>query len=212
MALEPDLIVLLGDYVSGIRPKQWTNLSLTTWTEALSGLKAPLGTYAVLGNHDCRFGAKGVTRHLEAAGIAVLHNRARLLRTQTGARIWLAGLGDQRAVSLGGGRFQGEDDLAGTMQQVRGETDPLILLAHEPDIFPEIPARVDLLLSGHTHGGQVRIPVLGAPHVPSRHGRQYVYGHFVEDGRQMIVSGGLGCARLPIRFGMPPEIAIIEVA
>ncbi|MCP4314654.1 MAG: metallophosphoesterase [Hyphomicrobiales bacterium] len=211
-SLKPDLIVLLGDYVSGIQPKKWTNLSPTAWTNALSDLKAPLGTYAVLGNHDCRFGAEGVTRHLETAGIPVLHNTATLLKTQTGARLWLAGLGDQRAVSLGSGRFLGEDDLAGTMRQVRGDTDPLILLAHEPDIFPAISSRVDLLLSGHTHGGQVRLPILGTPHVQSRHGQRYVYGHFVEDDRQMIVSGGLGCARLPMRFGIPPEIAIIEVA
>lgn len=211
-ALKPDLIVLLGDYVSAIQPLQWTSLSPAIWAGALSVLNAPLGTYAILGNHDGRFGTETVTRHLEGAGIPVLHNRSILLKSQTGARLWLAGLGDQRAVPLGQGRFQGDDDLAGTMRQVRGETDPLILLAHEPDIFPEISSRVDLLLCGHTHGGQIRLPFLGAPHVPSRYGQRYAYGHYVENGRQMIVSGGLGCTRLPVRFGMPPEIVIIEVA
>ncbi|MEM6464320.1 MAG: metallophosphoesterase [Pseudomonadota bacterium] len=210
-ALNPDLIVLLGDYVSAVWPKEWSNPPLEAWSAPFSGFQAPLGTFAVLGNHDCRWDSTDVTLHLEKAGIPVLHNRAIELRTAAGAHLWLAGLGDQRVKHLGSGRYLGEDDLAGTMEQIKGETDPLILLAHEPDIFPEVPSRVDLLLSGHTHGGQVRLPGLGTRFIPSRHGPRYVYGHFVEDGRQMIVSGGLGCSKLPIRFRMPPEIGLIEI-
>ncbi|MEX3008289.1 metallophosphoesterase [Hoeflea sp. TYP-13] len=210
-ALEPDLIVLLGDFVSGFKPSQWTDLPMNVWTKALSALRAPLGTFAVLGNHDCQLDGKGVTRHLERAGIPVLHNRAIQLKTNTGARLWLAGLGDQRVIKLGNGRYRGEDDLAGTMRQIRGETDPLILLAHEPDIFPDVPPRVDLMLSGHTHGGQIRLPFVGAPHIPSRHGQRYAYGHVVEEDRQLVVSGGLGCTHLPARLSVPPEIVIIDV-
>jgi predicted MPP superfamily phosphohydrolase len=83
-------------------------------------------------------------------------------------------------------------------------------MAHEPDVFPKVPARVSLTVSGHTHGGQVRI--FGyAPIVPSRYGSRYVYGHVIEEKRNLIVSGGLGCSSLPIRFGSPPEIVVIEL-
>ena len=84
------------------------------------------------------------------------------------------------------------------------------MLAHEPDVFPRVPDRVAVTLSGHTHGGQVRL--LGySPVVPSRFGNRYAYGHVREDGRHLIVSGGLGCSILPVRFGMPPEIVIVEL-
>jgi hypothetical protein len=96
------------------------------------------------------------------------------------------------------------------MSQVR-DSAPVILMAHEPDIFPEVPDRVALTVAGHTHGGQVR--VLGyAPIVPSRFGDRYVYGHIVEQGRNLIVSGGLGCSGVPIRFGSPPEVVVIELS
>jgi predicted MPP superfamily phosphohydrolase len=86
----------------------------------------------------------------------------------------------------------------------------VILLAHEPDVFPRVPERVALTLSGHTHGGQVRI--LGySPIVPSRYGNRYAYGHIVERDRHLVVSGGLGCTGLPVRFGVPPEIVQVDV-
>ncbi len=211
-SLKPDLIVLLGDYVSGMESLgRWTELPMAEWSQALSGLSAPLGTFAVLGNHDCWRDSETVRRHLEEADIAVLHNVAVKLRTTAGARFWLAGLGSQRAQKLDRRRYRGDDDLNGTLEQVAGDTEPVVLLAHEPDLFPDIPPRIDLMLSGHTHGGQVRIPGLGALYVPSRHGRRYAYGHFVEKSRHLIVSGGLGCSGLPIRFGMPPEIGLVEI-
>ena len=87
---------------------------------------------------------------------------------------------------------------------------PVILLAHEPDIFPKVPWRVSLTLSGHTHGGQVRL--FGySPVVPSRFGNRYAYGHVVEHDRNLIVSGGLGFSILPVRFGMRPEILAIDL-
>ena len=87
---------------------------------------------------------------------------------------------------------------------------PVILLAHEPDIFPQVPERVSLTLSGHTHGGQVRL--LGySPMVPSQYGNRYAYGNVVEEGRHLIVSGGLGTSILPVRFGVPPEIVLLDL-
>ena len=115
-----------------------------------------------------------------------------------------------------GRRILGVDDLPGTLAKVTDDA-PVILMAHEPDIFPSVPDRVAVTLSGHTHGGQVRL--LGySPIVPSRYGRRYAYGHVVEHrdgsdgaGRNLIVSGGLGCSILPVRFGMPPEIVLLEL-
>ena len=86
-----------------------------------------------------------------------------------------------------------------------------MLAAHEPDIFPKVPARVSLTLAGHTHGGQVALPVVGRMIVPSAYGQRYAYGHVVEDGRHLIVSGGLGCSMIPVRFGVPPEVVVIDL-
>ena len=88
---------------------------------------------------------------------------------------------------------------------------PVILMAHEPDIFPDVPDRVCLTLSGHTHGGQVRL--FGwSPVVPSRYGNRYAYGAIQEGGRHLVVSGGIGCSIAPIRFGMPPEITVVDLS
>ena len=107
--------------------------------------------------------------------------------------------------------FDGVDDLAGTLAKVTDDA-PVILLAHEPDIFSErARPRRRSRCRGHTHGGQVR--VFGySPMVPSRYGNRYAYGHIVEDDRHLIVSGGLGCSILPVRIGVPPEIVMVDVA
>ena len=128
-----------------------------------------------------------------------------------GPAFWLAGIGDQLAYPLGFGRFQGVDDLPGTLAQIPEDGRPIVLLVHEPDIFPAVPARVSLTLAGHTHGGQVDLPFIGRPIIPSRYGQRYAYGHVVEDDRHLIVSGGLGCTGLPVRFGVPPEIVLVEL-
>ena len=105
--------------------------------------------------------------------------------------------------------FTGLHDLGGTLAKV-GDEAPVILLAHEPDIFPEVPDRVTLTLSGHTHGGQIRL--FGySPVVPSRFGNRYAYGHVVEGSRNLIVSGGLGFSIAPIRFGVRPEILAVDL-
>lgn len=210
-ALKPDVIVLLGDYVAGLKRFRSAIVPMKQWSDALSSLRAPLGVHAILGNHDWWVDGPAVSGHLERVGIQVLENRAFSIMLPSGSQLWLAGLGDQLAIPLGRGRFRGVDDLDGTLAQITDDHSPVILLAHEPDIFPEVPDRVDLTLSGHTHGGQVRLPFFGSPVVPSRFGQRYAYGHIVEKNQQLIVSGGLGCSMLPVRFGVPPEIVMIEV-
>ena len=104
----------------------------------------------------------------------------------------------------------GHADLARAMAGIaRGV--PTILLSHSPDIFPSVGQNVALTLSGHTHGGQIVLPVIGALSTESRYGRRYAHGHIEENGHDLIVSAGLGTSILPLRIGMPPEIVVITV-
>jgi len=218
--LQPDVVCLLGDYVSGMRLVT-SYVSSADWAQALKILKAPLGVHAVLGNHDywedLRFqrsaGAGNIaTEALRGVGIRTYINEVARLE-KDGHSFWLAGPGDQLALrpgqSFGRKRMSGIDDLPGTMAQIK-DASPIILMAHEPDIFPQVSSRVGLTLSGHTHGGQV--DVFGwRPVAASRGSRRYPAGHFREGARDLIVSRGLGCSGLPIRFGVPPEINLIEL-
>ncbi|AMY02746.1 metallophosphoesterase [Mesorhizobium ciceri] len=217
-ALQPDVIVLLGDYIAGM-PLVTGPVTPSQWASALSDLKAPLGVLSILGNHDWwadgfaqRAGAGPTVarKALEKVGIPVLENDVVRLE-KDGHGVWIAGLADQLALLPIRDRagFTGLDDLDGTLAKV-SDTSPIILLAHEPDIFPKVPWRVSLTLSGHTHGGQIRL--FGySPVVPSRFGNRYAYGHVVENDRNLIVSGGLGFSILPVRFGMRPEILSIDL-
>lgn len=218
-SLKADITVLLGDYVAGHR--QVTRfIPCSEWAPVLAGLRAPLGVHAVLGNHDywddktVQRDGQGTTiarRGLEAAGIPVYENDVARL-THAGRPFWLAGLGDQLAW-LPARRFRpvrriGVDDLAATLGKVTDDA-PVILLAHEPDVAMRVPARVALQLSGHTHGGQIRL--FGwSPVVPSRYGEKFAYGH-ARTHCDVVVSGGLGCSIMPFRLGMPPEIVLVTL-
>ena len=208
-ALQADLIVLLGDFKAWYGYFKSEPVADPLWAAELSRLKAPLGTWAILGNHDWWHDLAGVRSALAGVDIPLLENNAVLLG-ESGRRFWLAGLGDQLAHRLGHGEFRGVDDLPGTLAQIKTD-DPVLLLAHEPDIFPDVPARVALTLAGHTHGGQIRVPLIWPYYVPSRYGARYAYGHVVEDGRHLIVSGGLGTSIIPARLGVPPEIVHVTL-
>jgi predicted MPP superfamily phosphohydrolase len=207
-ALGSDVIVLLGDYFA-------THMFITehiahpVWAAELARLRAPLGTWAIYGNHDWWYDIDGVRDALAGVRIPVLENDAVMLG-EGANRFWLAGIGDQIAYRLGGNRFRGVDDLPAALARVSSD-DPVVLLVHEPDIFPRVPESVALTLAGHTHGGQVRLPFVWPMFVPSGYGARYAYGHIVEDGRHMIVSGGLGTSIVPARLGVPPEIVRIEL-
>ncbi|WPP04562.1 metallophosphoesterase [Methylocella tundrae] len=213
-ALQPDIVFLLGDF-SGGHTILTEAVMPDEWGEALSVLKAPLGVYAVLGNHDWLHGplpnmpgddAAGVRNALRAANIRVLENDAVRL-TKDGQPFWLAGLGDQLAGPKDRPFGGGVDDLPGTLALIT-DSAPVIMLAHEPFVFRRMPARVDLTLCGHTHGGQVNLP-----HVQARYARAFsnlVYGHIIEQNRNLIISGGLGTSHVPVRFMRPPEL--VEVA
>ena len=208
--LEPDLVVLLGDYVSSLRRFRVGIVPISAWSRALRGLSAPLGVHSVLGNHDWWTDGPGVWHGLEDNDIQVLENKAVRIAAKDRPAFWLAGLGDQLA-DRRAGTYEGRDDLPATLAGIPDDGAPVILLAHEPDIFPTVPDRVALTLCGHTHGGQVNLPFIGRPVVPSHYGQRYAYGHIVEGGRNLVVSGGLGCSGVPVRLGVPPEIVLIDL-
>lgn len=215
-ALEPDAHLMLGDYAVSHRFVT-RKASATDVAAAARELKSPLGTFAIMGNHDwwadkaAQKSGHGPTigqKALEDAGIPVLENKAiRVLKE--GMPLWFSGTGSIVALWRRGRGLVGVDDLPSTLAQVTDDA-PIIHLAHEPDMFTQIPPRVSLTLSGHTHGGQVRL--LGySPIVPSSYGNRFAYGHVEENGRHLIVSGGLGCSMLPVRLGVPPELVLLEL-
>ncbi len=216
-SLDPDIVFLLGDFNAGHRfvtgpvyPAQWA--------EALSILSAPLGIYAILGNHDWWHGAlprmrsdegESVRRALRHANFKVLENEA-VSVVKDSQSFWVAGLGDQLAYPTGPRRYAGFDDLAGTLAQATDGA-PVLLLAHEPFIFHRVPERVSLTLCGHTHGGQINLPIVTEYFTESEFGMDKVYGHIVEGGRHMIISAGLGTSIAPVRLFRPPEIVIVTI-
>jgi predicted MPP superfamily phosphohydrolase len=206
--LGADLIVHLGDHEATHRFIT-EHVPPDAWAEALKRLTAPLGFYSILGNHDWWFNAQAVRQAVTRAGIPILENDVVHL-DKGGRKFWIGGIGDQIAHYIRPYTFEGVDDLPGTIAKMTTE-DPAILLVHEPDIFVRVPDRISLTLAGHTHGGQINIPGLPNPFVPSEFGDRFRYGHIIEDGRHMIVSGGLGTSKIPVRFGVPPEIVLVKL-
>jgi predicted MPP superfamily phosphohydrolase len=208
IGLRSDLVVVLGDYFATHRFIT-EHVPHAAWAAELARLKPRYGTYAILGNHDWWHDPDGVRAALRQFNIPELKNDAVLLG-ERGARFWLAGIDDQLAHYVSHGNFRGEDDLPGTLAKVKTD-DPVILMVHEPDIFPDVPSRVALTLAGHTHGGQIRLPYIPPVWAPSAYGARYAYGHIVERDRHMIVSGGLGTSQVPVRIGVTPEIVRVTL-
>ncbi len=195
----PDLILLAGDYViQGVFGG--TPVSPEEIASVLGGLQAPAGVYAVLGNHDYWWGAEAVRMSLQDSGIPVLEDEAVHVRGQ-GFDFWLVGISDW---------WEGKHDIARALARIPGG-EVAIAFTHNPDVFPEIPRRVALTLAAHTHGGQVCLPLIGSPIVPSVYGQRFAAGIIEEGGRHLFVTPGLGTSIFPVRFGVPPEISIVEL-
>jgi hypothetical protein len=195
----PDLVALLGDYadpaVTGghrVEPEEIARV--------LAGLRAPLGRFAVLGNHDWHEHGGAMPRALRGEGITVLENDATRAEGAA-APLWVAGVADATT------RTPRLDE---TLAVVPGDQ-PVLLLSHNPDVFPHVPARVALTLAGHTHGAQVDLPLVRDKVTPSAHGARYTNGHQVEGGRHLFVSPGVGTSRFPIRFRARPEIQLLRL-
>lgn len=199
LAAEPDLVLLLGDYViRGVLGGSY--VAPEAIAEELDRLVAPMGVYAVLGNHDWWDDPERVTRALEAGGISTLEDLA-VPRSRGRCNFWLAGVSDL---------WEAPHDVERALSRAP-EDATILAFTHNPDIFPEIPERVALTLAGHTHGGQVALPWLGRPVVPSEHGERFAIGHVRERGRDLFVTSGLGTSILPVRFRVPPEVSIVTI-
>ena len=194
-SLSPDLVMLAGDYVhrSGryIRP----------CFQALSQLSSRWGVFGVMGNHDYWEGDEESRNAMARAGIVELRNTGTWLQ-YAGARLRLAGVGDL---------WTDRQDLDAALGDAV-DNDTALLLSHNPDYVEEITDhRVGLVLSGHTHGGQVVLPLVGAPRVPSRFGQKYLEGLVVGPQCQVYVSRGLGTVTPPVRFCCRPEIVLLTL-
>jgi uncharacterized protein len=196
-ATRPDLVAMLGDAIDRT-VVGGSVVSADAVGRELAGLRAPLGTVAVLGNHDWANDGPGVLRALREAGLTVLENQATEL-TARGTTFCVAGVADAT---------ERLPDVYATLRGVPAER-PVLLLSHNPDVFPQVPPRVSLTMSGHTHGGQIDLPLLRRRAIPSRFGDRYARGHVVEEGRHLFVTSGVGTSRWPVRFLRPPEIVVL---
>jgi uncharacterized protein len=193
--LEPDLVALTGDYVTFSRSYIWPV------ARVLGGLRSKLGIFAVLGNHDFSVDPEEMTKALEAQRIRVLRNTHFALHAGHG-RLWILGVDDL---------WWNAADLEAGIRHTPAH-DPKILLCHNPlGIRLAVEHKIDLVLSGHTHGGQVRLPVVGALYARSKLGKRFVEGWNQLDGTQIYISRGIGKVVVPLRVGCPPEIACLRL-
>ncbi len=195
LALCPDLIVLGGDY--SLKESKY----IRPCFDAMAGLKAPLGVYGVLGNHDYWHGLSETRDGFAAAKIGELTNRGVWLE-RGGSRFRLAGVDDL---------WMGKVDITGAVGDA-GENDACLLVSHNPDVAEKMrDPRVGLMLSGHTRGGQVVVPAGGAPFVPSHYGQKYLKGLVKAPHTSVYVSRGLGTTSAPFRVGSRPELTLITL-
>lgn len=196
-AQQPDLVALLGDFVdrgAGLHPIAPADVArrLVAW-------RAPLGTVAVLGNHDWSRAGARMSAALREAGIATLENEAHPI-IRDGVRLWIVGVADLRSRT---------PSLRPLDEVPDGE--PILLLTHDPDVFLRAPRRVALTLAGHTHGGQVNLPLLRRRFIPSREGPRFRAGLVERDGRLLFITSGVGVTGIPARLFALPEIAVLEL-
>jgi len=195
-ALAPDIVLLAGDFVSDKRISTRA-YSLAEALAPLARLRARLGIVAVLGNHDRWRDAAEARQALARIGIRVLDNDA----VQAGP-LAIGGLDDA---------FTDHADPGAAVTAMRGLTGARIMLSHSPDPFPNLPADVALMLAGHTHCGQVRLPFIGAISTMSDHGDRYACGLIRENGRILVVTAGLGTSILPLRLGAVPDMWLLRL-
>lgn len=193
---DADVVLLAGDYVI-LSVFLGEYISADAVAGHLRALTARKPVYGVLGNHDWWKDGDKVRASMEAAGVTMVENRAVPVSVR-GCEFWLAGIGDL---------WEGHPDIRAAFAGIPEDGRPVIALTHNPDLFPRVPARSSLLVAGHTHGGQVTLPLLGNLVDPSKLGDRYARGHVEQDGEHVFVSPGLGTSILPVRFGIPPEIS-----
>lgn len=196
-AARPDIILLAGDFViHGVLGG--TFVPPDQIAAELRLLDAPLGVFAVLGNHDRWFNPPLVASAFQEKGIRLLEDDAAEIVSDRG-RFWLVGISDW---------LTGPHHMQQALSKVPPQA-PVLIFTHNPDVFPTLPDGFSLAIAGHTHGGQVNLPLLGRLVVPSRYGQRFAAGHVVENARHIFVSTGIGTSIVPLRFGVPPEISLL---
>lgn len=215
---EPDIVVLLGDFISvADEGSDWMGrlplrMPIDTLASIIGGLRAKLGVFAVLGNHDGWYDDWTIADRLNKNGVRVLQHEIAVVE-YNGKPLRILGLKDHM-------RIQTWDGFANDIRQVieRSNTKgDILVLEHSPDVLPIITGQrmispdFKMMIAGHTHGGQVWLPILGTPVVPSSYGQKYSYGHIRDNNVDMFVTTGIGTSILPFRFMMPPEIAVLTL-
>ena len=204
---QPDLVLLVGDYVGGHAPMaardDTDRAGIARGLAAMGRIPAALGRVAVLGNHDWWYDGPTVETELRRAGVVVLENQAVRI-TRGGTAFWVAGLADDDS----------ERATPSVDSALRAVTagEPVILMTHRPDPFADVPSRVAVTIAAHSHCGQVNLPWIGRPIVPSPGSRRWPCGLYDEGGRKLFVTGGVGTSILPVRFRAPPEIVIVTLS
>ncbi|MDA0190498.1 MAG: metallophosphoesterase [Proteobacteria bacterium] len=196
---KPDVVLLPGDFViQGIVGGE--QIPPEAIAAELAALKAPLGVYATLGNHDWWYDGARVKKALEQAGIRVVDNGAVHLRTAT-IDAWLVGIGDDMT------------DHADPVKAFAGVPvdASVIVMMHDPATLSSLPRVASVAFAGHTHGGQVRLPIIGALITPGRAPRQHAYGWIPGASTPTYVSSGIGTSILPVRFNCPPETVMLQL-
>ena len=209
-----DLIVLLGDYVSETNGRDSAlRMPVETIVENLKGLQAKYGVYAVLGNHDGWHGNRKIADALRNVGYRVLENEVAFIE-KDGQKLRILGLKDHMQYNSWPVFV---NDVRNALQSTE-QTGDIIVLEHSPDFLPVItegapnPGELKLILNGHTHGGQIWLPILGSLIVPSDYGQRFAYGHKNVNHVDMFITTGIGTSILPFRFLVPPEIAVLTIS
>ncbi len=209
-----DMIVLLGDYVSrDFSDPSKLAMSPDEMATALSGMRAKYGVFVVLGNHDDAYNGRAVADAFSRVGYRVLNGELAVIRENGGHVIRILGLKDHMNIGIWKNYSIEASRLLASTEGNGG----VIVLQHSPDVFPIITGELSisrdlrLMLSGHTHGGQVKLPIIGTPIVPSSYGQKFARGHVKAGGLDIFITSGIGTSILPFRFMVPPEIAIIIV-
>lgn len=213
--LKPDAVVLTGDFVTiAFRSSQGSGFGTRAFAQGAAWQCANIlatldckALYAILGNHDFAAGADEVTTALQDNGITVLRNASMPIE-RSGARFWLAGIDDPVE-----GHPNPDLAIPEAIRNVPNE--PVVLLCHAPDYADHLLRHpvghaIDLMLSGHTHGGQIRFPFVPPTHLPPM-GRKYIEGWFQLGSLQLYVNRGIGAINLPFRLNCPPEITMITL-
>jgi len=195
-ALRPDLVLIAGDFVTEKRSA--TRLyGADAAIAPMAGLRPRIGAVAVLGNHDHWLDSSAVHAALAKAHITVLDNRA----VRVG-QLAIGGVDDE---------FTHHANVSRVVDELHRNGGVPILLSHSPDVFPQLPAAIPLTLAGHTHCGQIVLPLVGPVAAASRFGERYRCGLIREGGKQLVVTAGIGTSILPFRLGAPADLWLIEI-